>query len=367
MQIVGPRIQTADVAESYITALPSPNLPADQQAQELFVGIADLLRSRNARILQERVFTDPDILPTIRPIRSRAYDELADDVEPTWLAVPPGIRGPLAGVQVHAVTAEQSLEIVRLDNVACGRLFRQGQTSYLALSAISGSAGSSPAEQARLMLEKGRAILKQFGTNMFSVPRTWMWLGNILGWYDEFNRVRNEFFTECGLLGREPTNKMPASTGIGIGPAQPGDCTMDLIAVLEPQNAIEYLDAGGHQNSAFKYGSAFSRGARAPTPAGSGVFVSGTASIDAAGITTHRDDPEGQIEATMSNVRAVLGDMNCADDDVVQALIYCKTPQIEQLFYRKFADLPWPHITTITDVCREDLLFEIEATALVRR
>jgi len=138
------------------------------------------------------------------------------------------------------------------------------------------------------------------------------------------------------------------------------------VAVLEPANSIQYLQAVGKQQCAFEYGSAFSRAARAVTPAGETVFVSGTASIDASGATTHIADAPGQIEATIENVRAVLRDMNAADEDVVQVMAYCKTTDIEKIFNGLKNDLPWPWITSICDICRPDLLFEIEATAIPR-
>ena len=58
--------------------------------------------------------------------------------------------------------------------------------------------------------------------------------------------------------------------------------------------------------------------------------------------------------------------MDCGDADVVHSLIYCKTAAIEKLFMEKWGDLPWPKITAITDVCRDNLLFEIEATAMIK-
>jgi enamine deaminase RidA (YjgF/YER057c/UK114 family) len=218
------------------------------------------------------------------------------------------------------------------------------------------------------MMEKAEAALMKFGADFLSVPRTWMWLKDILSWYDEFNQVRNEFFTKRGLIGEGTRQSMPASTGIGLGPADGGDCAMDLIAVLEPVDCTKYLQAGGKQQSALDYGSAFSRASKTDTPAGQTVFVSGTASIDADGETTHIGDAEGQINATIENVRAVLADMKCVDEDVVQVIAYCKTTEVERVFNSSFRDtLTWPWITVICDICRDDLLFEIEATAMPKR
>ena len=142
---------------------------------------------------------------------------------------------------------------------------------------------------------------------------------------------------------------------------------MDLIAVLEPVDCTKYLQAGGKQQSALDYGSAFSRASKTDTPAGQTVFVSGTASIDADGETTNIGNAAGQIKATIENVQAVLSDMDCVDEDVVHVIAYCKTTEVEKTFNSSFRDtLPWPWITVICDICRDDLLFEIEATAMPR-
>ena len=142
---------------------------------------------------------------------------------------------------------------------------------------------------------------------------------------------------------------------------------MDLTAVLEPQNSIQYLQAAGKQRSALAYGSAFSRACRAITPAGETVFVSGTASIDGSGATTNIGDAAAQINTSIENVRAVLRDMRCRDEDVVQVVGYCKTAEVERIFDGLKGNLPWPWVTAIGDICRPDLLFEIEATAMPRR
>ena len=157
---------------------------------------------------------------------------------------------------------------------------------------------------------------------------------------------------------------MPASTGIGVSSADGSKCAMDLIAVAEPADSIRYLEAVGRQQCALEYGSAFSRAARSIMPAGETVFVSGTASIDAGGATTNIGDAEGQINTTIENVRAVLRDMQAADEDVVQVVAYCKTTEVKRVFDGAKGDFPWPWVTSVCDICRPELLFEVEATAM---
>ena len=97
------------------------------------------------------------------------------------------------------------------------------------------------------------------------------------------------------------------------------------------------------------------------------MFISGTASIDEMGATTNIDDAVAQVKATIVNVQAVLRDLNCRDEDVVQVMAYCKTTEVEEVFNGLKDELPWPWVTMVCDVCRDDLLFEIEAIATVAK
>ena len=55
------------------------------------------------------------------------------------------------------------------------------------------------------------------------------------------------------------------------------------------------------------------------------------------------------------------------DEDVVQALAYCKTAEVEETFKRLGRQLDWPWITVVCDICRDDLLFEVEAIAMPKK
>jgi enamine deaminase RidA (YjgF/YER057c/UK114 family) len=357
-------IESASATEIYISAAPAEAAPLQDQAREIFSGIRDILRSKNAFILQERVFSTIAATVTIRQARSEAYGDLDDGVAPSFLVAAEGSSGLIAGVQVYAISTNNKPEVISLDQTGCGRILRAPDCTLLTLSGISAPQAPNNTEQAQVMLEMGESVLKQFDADFLSVPRTWMWLKDILSWYDEFNHVRNNFFTERGLIGAGTRQSMPASTGIGLGPDNGGHCAMDLVAVLEPADCTEYLQVTGKQHCALNYGSAFSRASKANTPAGQTVYVSGTASIDADGATTNIGDAAGQINATIENVRAVLAEMQSSEKDLVQVIAYCKTTEVEEVFNSIKGGLDWPWITVICDICRPDLLFEIEAAAM---
>ena len=360
-------VKSAQAVEVHISAVPAVKASAQEQGEELFSGIREVLQENNARILQERVFCVASVAENISVIRSKIYGELDDGVEPSWLGVSEGMFGQVPGVQVHAVSCDSTVQIVQFAGQPCGRIIELGSLKYMTLSGISAPDAGQSTEQAREMLENGEFLLKQAGGNMFSVARTWMWLADILSWYEDFNYVRNQFFKEYGLIRKDVQPSIPASTGIGIGPAGGARCAMELVAAIEPAGAIVYLNEDSFQHSAFEYGSSFSRATRVPTPAGEAVYVSGTASINASGATVHIGDIQAQIDVTIENVRAVLKDMNCRDEDVVQAMAYCKTDEVEEVFCQSREDLPWPCLVLLTDICREDLLFEVEVMAVLRK
>jgi len=357
-------IQSNGVAEVFVTANPTEALPLSGQAEALFSAVADTLRSRKAHIVQERIFGTDAALQRALPVRKAVYGDLDDGVPPVLLSVPEGPYGRLCGIQVHAVSCDKAPTIVRSGDTVCGRRLEANGLGYLTLSGLAAPTAGANTDQARTIFEKAASILREVGADMYSVARTWLWLEDILSWYDEFNGVRSSFFRECGIIeGGRHENRLPASTGIGVGPAGRALCALDVIATIGEKACIKYHRAAGMQHPPFEYGSAFSRAATAQTPAGKTTYVSGTAAIDEAGVTQHVDDAKGQIDMTIANVQAVLRDIGCTDADVVHAIAYSKTPEIQEVFHRDWADLGWPCISVISDICRDDLLFEVEATA----
>jgi len=357
------KIQSPQADEIYISATPAGQIPIKDKWREVFAGIREVLVAGGGYILQERIFAAESEIDSACKQRLEEYGDIDDGVSPSLLICNEGLSGSVGGVQVHAVKCEGKPDVIDFEGGLCGRIVKVPGRQCLMLSNISSSQAGSDVEQAQAMLEKSEAILKRYNSDFRSVPRTWMWLGDILGWYGQFNTVRNKFFTSRGIITTGGMQKLPASTGIGLAPAGKGSCTMDLVAILEPPDSIKYLPSAGRQHCAFEYGSAFSRATEAIMPAAKTVFVSGTASIDINGMTTNIGYPLGQIKETIENVRAVLKDMRCTDDDVVQAVSYCKTPEIERVFEGYKGDLNWPWVTVVCDICRPELLFEVEITA----
>ncbi|MBN1392775.1 MAG: hypothetical protein JW947_08245, partial [Sedimentisphaerales bacterium] len=179
--------ESSEATEIYISATPKGDAPLQRQAQEIFSGIREILRSKAAYILQERIFATGSVMEIISDVRSKEYGDIDDGVAPSLLAGKEGMYGPISGVQVHAVSSSSRPEPIILEQTPCGRTFRVPGRAYLTLSNISAQPAAQASKQAQAMLEKAEAALKQSGADFLSVPRTWMWLGDILSWYDDFN------------------------------------------------------------------------------------------------------------------------------------------------------------------------------------
>jgi len=185
-------------SEIYISATPKQNASLQEQARDVYSKIGDVLRSKNACILRERIFTPEKVTQDLLRIRSRAYSDIDDGVAPSVLIGKPEMTGPITAVQVHAICSDSRPEVVCLEGIPTGRILRLPGCTYLTLSSISAPQFDKATEQAQAIMEKAESALKQFNSDFFSVARTWMWLGRILSWYGPFNRVRNRFFTELG-------------------------------------------------------------------------------------------------------------------------------------------------------------------------
>ena len=126
-------IESPGATEIYISAAPIESASPAEHAEEIFSGISEILRSKKAHIFQERVFAAQDAMEIICNARSKAYGKLDDGVAPSLLVEQEGLLGPIAGVQVHAIICENKPEVVRLNEIDCGRILHMPGRAYLSL------------------------------------------------------------------------------------------------------------------------------------------------------------------------------------------------------------------------------------------
>jgi len=324
---------------------------------EMVSRLDEYVRSRkNMRILKQDIFGrfDPNCIPPT-----------GIEWPVTWVGKDSPESNPAGGLQAHAVEGA-AVETIRLSGRAVGSVFEDEYARYCILGGLRGPDTSLPREsQARRVFEMMEESLGLAGMEVSNSVRTWLYIDDILEWYEEFNAVRTEFFTERGLFDQV----VPASTGVG-GSNPAGAAVVAALFAVEPKDSHTQIEAvhSPLQCPALDYGSSFSRAVEVRTPDLRRVFVSGTASIAPGGDTVHAGDVDAQVDLSMEVVHAILKSRGMDWKNVTRAVAYFKNSRDTPLWDRNrtrggLPDLPV--VIACNQICRDDLLFEIEVDAAV--
>jgi len=189
--------------------------------------------------------------------------------------------------------------------------------------------------------------------------------------YKRFNVGRARGFEE--RFGEAAERHFSAASAVGTI----GDTLMVCFAAgREPGTHLENPRQVSPPHYPPDYGPkrpSFARGTIAPAGWGQAFFLSGTASV-VGHATTHRGDPLGQFEETMTNIEALLDGAAAHNGrwrpDVVRfglLKIYVRHrehfPAIRDAVARRL-DPSTPVIYLRADICRTDLLLEIDGVPL---
>lgn len=264
----------------------------------------------------------------------------------------------LSGAKLHPVMDGERL---------VGNWYETNDARYCLLGDIRADDLTLPREkQARSVFEKMEVLLEQADMQFTDIARTWVYLNDLLEWYDAFNEVRTRFFEERGVFDK----MVPASTGIGAGTANGEAVVCALLAVHPKQERVKVFSVPSPlQCPAGDYKSSFARAIEIDRPGSRLLAISGTASIDPDGRTAHVDDCEKQIELTMQVVHSILASRGMEWSDTARAIAYFKEINDAPLLARYCTKHHLPELPVAishADICRHDLLFEIELDAVQR-
>jgi hypothetical protein len=161
---------------------------------------------------------------------------------------------------------------------------------------------------------------------------------------------------------------VPASTGIGASNPS-GTALVTAVLGIKAKNENVKIQAvpSPLQCSAIDYKSSFSRAVEAELSDHRRLYVSGTASISPRGETIHIGDPRKQIACTMEVVKAILNSRNMDWSNTTRGIAYFKNGVDTGLlaeYCRDHGLPPLPIAISQSDICRDDLLFEIELDAI---
>ncbi|MGL4594372.1 MAG: hypothetical protein ACRCUY_06545 [Thermoguttaceae bacterium] len=239
--------------------------------------------------------------------------------------------------------------------------------------------------------EQLKTQLKQNEFAVSQIIRTWIYQGHLVlaegnsQRYKELNRARTDFFENVDFLQGYLPQKYkesnhvtvyPASTGIG---ADDMDLVIGAVAIAtDRDDFIAVPLENPNQTSAFDYGAVyspqspkFSRAMAVATKNTALIFVSGTASITESE-SRYENDPVRQTELTLDNIAALISGSNLEAhgvhgfdtslSDMAIVRVYVKRPAelelIRKVCEKRLGKIPI--LYTIADVCRPELLVEIE-------
>ncbi len=341
----------------FVTARPE----RQKSAGSMFETMARFLDERDAVPVAQQVFGSlqcREAVSALERCRGRMEWPVA------WLEGAGGAPQDLRGTQVWAVSG-CSPDPIRIDGRVAGYAFEDRDAKYCLLADLRpADASRSRQEQARETFTTMESALGLAGMNFSNVVRTWFFIRDILSWYEDFNEVRTAFFGERGMSG----GTTPASTGVGATNAAGTAIVAGALAIKAKNNDVRIHGVNSPlQCPAAAYGSSFSRAVEVMFPDHGRLYVSGTASIQPAGKTAHPGDVKEQIDLTMKVVNSILESRQMAWKDVVRAVAYFRRIADESLFdsYCKANRMPrLPLVTAQGDICRNDLLFEMEVDAI---
>ena len=338
---------------------------AGEEPRALFARLAEALAATRAEPLGMMVYGSVGACDEI----GRAMTEAMGDVvwPVTWVEGTSCDGQPLAGVHLFAI-AGTPVRRVRLGNRVAATVFEHGDVRHCFLGGMgpTSTALRAPA-QVQQMFGNLECALERAGFALGDVVRTWFYNEDILSWYDEFNRVRTALYNDV----RWRTGSIPASTAVsGRNPAGAA-LTLAAWAVqpLDGQRCAQEI-ASPLQCPAPKYGSSFARAMEVESGGYRRLLISGTASIYPDGRTAHVGNAKKQVDLSMEVIAAILQSRGMTFQDVTRACAYFQHPLFKPYFDAWCSDRHLRHLPTVPmhcDICRDDLLFELELDACTNR
>lgn len=379
-------VSTASATEIFVRCAPLASGTSKngirRQSEVAYNALTSLLAESGAElgdvVIEKAYFRDVAAdFDDFQQVRKQAYRRVG--VTGAWLPAttclgqPPCRPGRDLELQVYAVvpTSADSARVEPLSSVRehCTiKSLRIGRARHVYVSNVIGQGSDgeplSPFRpQCDRMFEIAREALREQGIEFPEVVRTWIYLDEMDRDYDKLNASRNAFFARHGV------ERLPASTGIGGKLRRPGAwVAMDLWALANPQIAQVEVMTTPTLNEAPEYGSAFSRGMKVALPEQTYLFISGTASVDEAGATAHEGLLREQMERMLLNVQELLRPHGATFADLATAVTYLKSAESVGLYRELCAERAMsgvPHTMVEANVCRPELLCEMEAVAVL--
>ena len=382
-----------DVRHVYAAAVPQAGSTFDQQAHDALRTIRAVIHEEGTRgsIVHQAVFMAD--LSQVARCQQIMRDFYGPELPATSYVPQPPCEGKLLAIEALGVGqgfGEVEIQRVREDLVIARH---HGIAWVHCTKTVPQAEGKSVYDGSLGALEDVCRAFGSVNVRFDQVIRTWFYLGGIVDSdgpvqrYQELNRARTDFFRDIHFLnGRAPAGPSgtvyPASTGIG---AAGRGIVLSAIALVSDRSDIRAVPLENpRQTAAYDYAAChspqspkFSRAMVLSCGTYTTIFISGTASITHSQ-TRHPGDAAMQTEETLDNIAALIAEENLARHGLPGlgtslaslgfARVYIKRPEdyaaVRAICEKRLGMLPM--IYAIADICRPELLVEIEGVAFSR-
>jgi len=387
-------VELNDVRHIYAAAVPRRGAALRQQADDALRTIEAVILEEGTRnsIVHQAVFVaDVHKIDECRQIIREFY---GSDLPATSYIPQPPCAGKLLAIEALGVGRGMGeVDIQRIsEQLVIAR--HNGIAWVHCADVVPQTTGNSLYDRTTRGFEQMRELFCKAGVRFDQVIRTWLYLGGIVAddadqqRYKELNRARTDFYNDIPFLtGRLPEGYrgpvFPASTGIGT---EGREIMMSAIALATDRDDILAMPLENpRQVAAYDYAShyspkspKFSRAMALSCGNYATIFVSGTASITHSE-TRHVGDAAAQTDETLTNIEALISEENLAGhglpglgttlDGLGLVRVYIKRQEdyaaTRAVCEKRLGELPT--IYAVADVCRPELLVEIEGIAFSRK
>lgn len=191
--------------------------------------------------------------------------------------------------------------------------------------------------------------------------------------YRQFNAGRRDAWESFGPKQGDGSMLLPAATGIG---SHNGPLVVECLITTDPVTYIENPRQIPAYNYPTRYGTKppiFARGSLVKSKEQTELYISGTASI-AGSSTKHLGNPVAQVKETFRNISTLIDAENLSNykedgfelSDIISMRVYIKDSVQYSLIRKeveKIMGTQTPIVYVNDDICRPDLLLEIEGIA----
>ena len=278
----------------------------------------------------------------------------------------------------------------QIESVKFCKLSDSGYNEFWFAGIEGGGEVSSVAESSGRAFSQLLIAFNQLGIGFNNIVRQWNYVEQIFEMdqiddkfrqnYQLFNEARGEYYSKYRNV-----SDFPAATGIGV---DFNGVTIECVAVVSDEYQKTVAISNPNQLNSYKYGQVVLKGEPQKNKTGnqppqferarlltngqiSRLFISGTASI-VGQETIGLNDVEKQTRVTIDNIELLASEFNlkshCPDLDIfpykyAYVRVYVKNeedlPTVKAICKEHFGNVPITFVKA--DICRDDLLVEIEA------